>query len=78
MGRPLLAAKGAVAQVPTQWSGGGAAWLVAAKAVSAKQQKQAGEARVCGHGSLSTSKEIFSRTILRRLCRLPPVEGSPG
>jgi surface antigen len=25
MGRPLLAAKGAVAQVPTQWSGGGAA-----------------------------------------------------
>ena len=24
-GRPLLAAKGAVAQVPTQWSGGGAA-----------------------------------------------------
>jgi hypothetical protein len=40
MGRPLLAAKGAAAQVPTQWSGGCAAYVVAAMAVNASSRNR--------------------------------------
>ena len=71
-GRPLLAAKGAAAHVPTQWSGGGAAYEAEAMAASANSRSRR-EMRGCGVTGECQPRRIFSERH-----HLTPFEGDAG
>jgi hypothetical protein len=81
---PLFAAMGAVAQVPTQWSGGfGAACIAAVVRVKASRTRRLGRVvrrMGVGTGVGQPRKKSFSRTILRWFCCFPgkTALASPG
>jgi hypothetical protein len=69
--RPLLAAMGAVAQVPTQCSGAGGAALAIVAVVSASSRRVENEARRMDvvTARVNLRENFFSGSILRWFCR---------